>query len=57
MPENLTNEKLVFFSYNFVPSVNKPLAEPMLTQLYDAMFCLQWPLLLTWFNLNPSMDK
>ena len=22
-----------------------------------APLCFQWPLLLTWFNLNPGMDK
>ena len=34
----------------------------MMSKLLDGVlrrtvFCLQWPLLLTWFNFNPSMDK
>ena len=50
---------------------DKPLPEPMMTKIYDAtnrprqvnMCCvieysMPWaPLLLTWFNFNPNMDK
>ena len=36
---------------------DKPFPEPVTTHLDDASSCLQWPLLLTWFNFNPSMDQ
>ena len=38
-------------------SGTKPLYEPMLAQIYVVIQRQQWPLLLTWFNFNPSMDK
>ena len=34
-----------------------PLPEQMMTQLPNDLMRYQWPLLLTWFNFNPSMDK
>ena len=37
------------------PKVHKPLPEPMLTQFIQPQH--QGPILLTWFNFNPSMDK
>ena len=36
---------------------DKPLHEPMMSQFNDAYMRHLWPLLLTWFNFNPSMDK
>ena len=29
----------------------------ILAYLYIYCFCHLWPLLLTWFNFNPNMDK
>ena len=36
---------------------NKPLSKPLTVQITDATMCHLGPLLLTWFNFNPSMDK
>ena len=30
---------------------------PALGPVFGILFALLWPLLLTWFNFNPSMDK
>ena len=30
---------------------------PFINDQHWYMICPLWPLLLTWFNLNPSMDK
>ena len=35
---------------------NKPITGPMMTKIYHTIWH-QWPLLLTWINFNPSMDK
>ena len=32
-------------------------AELFLSDLWYEFCCDQWPLLLTWINFNPSMDK
>ena len=36
---------------------DKPLFEQMLAYVADTYMRHLWPLLLTWFNFNPSMDK
>ena len=40
-----------------VPNSSKSLTEPMVTQLHVTLMYHLGPLLLTWFNFNPSMDK
>ena len=38
--------------------MRQAITELMLTMLYDALWCLLIPILLTWFkNLNANMDK
>ena len=41
----------------WIPTVDKPLSESMMVYFSDAYMRHLWPLLLTWFNFNPSMDK
>ena len=50
----------MFISFHFIPSRLQvpPSAGPVYTRGSNLVITyIQWPLLLTWINFNPSMDK
>ena len=58
VPNNSIDNKYAFVQVTARHKTNeKPLAEPDLTKMHDVIWHHQGPLLLTWFNFNPSMDK
>ena len=44
-------------NYWFAPFRHQPILDSMMTQFTDTYICYQGPLLLTWLNFNPTMDK
>ena len=52
--EQISYKREIFYSHSLTAKEN--LKKWFIPTLLSAL-CLLWPLLLTWFNFNPSMDK